>query len=440
MSGGPMTDAAQADATQAETAATDTWAPVPAGSGFGPANLPYGVATLPTGRTTVVARIGDAVLPVADALPEPQRHLVEAPTLNPFLAAGPAVWRDTRARLRDHLADRAVERPLVPVADVELLLPMAVGDYVDFYSSIHHATNLGRIFRPNGDALLPNWRHLPVGYHGRSATICVSGTPITRPTGLVATGAAGTGDGVRRQPSAALDLELEVGFVVGPGNEPGRPIAPDDAAEHVFGVVLVNDWSARDLQAFEYQPLGPFLGKSFATTVSPWVVPLDALAPHLVPPPAQDPVPDPLLRAERPWGLDLDLEVALNGTTITHTNLADLYWTFAQQLAHLTSNGATTRPGDLFASGTVSGPEPGSRGSLIEATWRGRDPLRLDDGGERTWLLDGDTVTISGRGGGRDGTPLLDLGDATGTILPARAEALGPATATAAAATAGAAR
>lgn len=392
-----------------------TWAPVPKPSGFGIENLPYGVAAGPDARPRVVVRIGDAVLPVADAVGERLRPLAHGPTLNPLLGAGPAIWRQVREQLMTHLTDPGRERPLTPLTEVRLLLPFEVGDYVDFYSSIHHATNLGRIFRPDDEPLLPNWRHLPVAYHGRAGTVAVSGTPVTRPIGLVIV------DGeVRRQPSAALDLELEVGFVVGAGNPSGRPIAPDEAAEHVFGVVLVNDWSARDLQAFEYQPLGPFLGKSFLTTVSPWVVPLDALAPHLVDPPAQDPLPDPGLRADRPWGLDLELAVALNGTTITRTNFADLYWTFAQQLAHLTSNGATTRPGDLFASGTVSGPTESQLGSLIEVTQRGRRPIRLADGTERSWLLDGDTVALTGWSGGHGGAPLIGFGEATGTVASAR--------------------
>lgn len=390
-----------------------SWAPVPEASGFGLENLPYGVAVGVAGGPRVVVRIGDAVVGVADAVSEALRPLVHGRTLNPLLGAGPDIWREVREQLVEHLTDPAHERVLDAVADVRLLLPFEVGDYVDFYSSIHHATNLGRLFRPDGEPLLSNWRRLPVGYHGRAGTVAVSGTPVTRPTGLVAI----DGD-VRRQPSAALDIELEVGFVVGAGNEPGRPIAPDEAADHVFGVVLVNDWSARDIQAFEYQPLGPFLAKSFLTTVSPWVIPLAALTPHLVVPPVQDPAPDAFLRADRPWGLDLELTVELNGTAITRTNFAGLYWTFAQQLAHLTSNGATTRPGDLFASGTVSGPTSGELGSLIEATWRGRDPLRLADGSERSWLLDGDTVTITGWSGGRDGAPLIDFGAATGRVHP----------------------
>ena len=293
-----------------------------------------------------------------------------------------------------------------------MLLPVAVGDYVDFYSSLHHATNLGRLLRPESEPLLANWRHLPVGYHGRSGTIVVSGTPVQRPRGLV----PGDDRVPRLTPTRMLDFELEVGFLV--GGPTATAITPDDAADHVFGVVLCNDWSARDIQSFEYQPLGPNLAKSFATTISPWVVTLDALRPYLVMPPEQEPEPDPYLQARKPWAIDLQLEVELNGSTITATNFAGMYWTFAQQLAHITVNGATTRAGDLFASGTVSGPDAGEWGSLMEITQRGERPLRMPDGTDRTFLADGDTVTLRGWCG--DGTPTrprIGFGEALGTVI-----------------------
>jgi fumarylacetoacetase len=390
---------------------SDSWVPVPDGSDFTLANLPYGVVRDSDSRSRVVVRVGERVVPVGDVVEEATRDLFERNDLNVFLAAGPAVWRETRERLLSFVTDPAHACELPAVDDVEVLLPVAIGDYVDFYCSLHHATNLGRILRPDGEPLLPNWRHLPVGYHGRSGTVVVSGTPVRRPAGLVV-----DGEGVRRGPSAQLDFELEVGFIVGVGTRPGEPIAPDDAGAHVFGAVLVNDWSARDIQAFEYQPLGPFLGKSFSTTISPWVVTLDALTPFLVTAPSQIPPPDPFLRATKPWAIDIELTAELNDTTITHTNFRDLYWTFAQQLAHMTSNGATARSGDLFASGTVSGPAPGEHGSLIESTWRGRDPVVLADGSFRAWLDDGDTVRLRGWSGA--GPSRVGFGEAVGTIYP----------------------
>jgi fumarylacetoacetase len=300
----------------------------------------------------------------------------------------------------------------VPLAEVEQRLPLAVGDYVDFYSSLEHATNLGRMFRPDAEPLLPNWRHLPVGYHGRASSVVVSGTPVRRPRGQLPP--AEPGGAPSFGPTQRLDIELELGFVTGPGNALGTSIPTSAAAQHVFGFVLVNDWSARDIQRWEYVPLGPFLGKSFATSISPWVVPLAALEPFRVPAPAQDPEPLEYLRTEGDWGLDIELEVELGGTVISRTNARGLYWTFPQQLAHATVNGTNTRPGDLYASGTISGAEPDSRGSLIELTWGGRDPVRLADGSERTFLEDGDTVTLRGRAG-----DTVSFGEVTGTISPA---------------------
>ena len=391
-----------------------TWPAISEDHDFGPDNLAFGVVSPGEGAPRLAVRIGDHVLDLdavgADRL-DVDEAVLRAPSLNALFALGLDRWRAIRARVRELVAagDEEAGRALLPVDDVDVLLPVEIGDYVDFYSSLEHATNLGRILRPGTEPLLPNWRHLPVGYTGRAGTVVVSGTPITRPEGL----RPGT-DGPTFGPSALLDIELEVGFVVGAR---GTRIAPDDADRHVFGAVLVNDWSARDIQAYEYQPLGPHLGKSFATTISPWVVPLDALAPYLVAPPRQDPAPAAYLQAKRPWGLDLELRVELNGTEICATNFRDLYWTFAQQLAHLTVNGATTRPGDLFASGTVSGPGAAERGSLIEITWRGKEPLTLADGCTRSFLEDGDTVVLRGWCGG-EGRPRVGFGVCTGTITP----------------------
>ena len=303
--------------------------------------------------------------------------ILDAPSLNALMAAGPEVWRQVRGRLDD---GREVSEP-------ELGMPFEVADYVDFYSSLDHATNLGRMFRPDAEPLLPNWRHLPVGYHGRSGTVVPSGTPVRRPRGQR--------PGPEFGPSARLDIELEAGFVIGTPSEMGEPVPVERALDHVFGMVLVNDWSARDIQAWEYQPLGPFLGKSFATSVSHWVVPLDELADRRVPREPQDPAPLPYL-AEDPWAYDIALKVELNGTEIATSNTRHLYWSIAQQIAHLTVNGASLRTGDLLATGTISGPEREERGSLIELSWNGQEPIELADGSTRTFLEDGDEVVLRG--------------------------------------------
>lgn len=367
-------------------------------------NLPFGVVREPGALPRVVVRFGDHVLDLAAAGIAPELTL--QPTLNVLMASGRG------AEVRDRAGDLLASTPrfLRELDDVEVMLPIAVGDFTDFYSSLHHATNLGRILRPGGEPLQPNWRHLPVGYHGRAGTVVVSGTSIDRPAGLIADG---THDVARLQPTRELDFELEVGFVI--GGPVATRVRPDEADRHVFGVVLLNDWSARDIQGFEYQPLGPFLGKSFATSISPWVVTLDALRPFLVDPPIQDPLPDPYLRATRPWALDLDLAVELNGQRIAASCFRSIYWTFAQQLAHLTVNGASVRAGDLFGSGAVSGPSRGERGSMIELTWRGEDPLILPDGSKRTYLEDGDTVTLRGWCGTGE-RRRIGFGEVTGTI------------------------
>jgi len=393
------------------------WVPVDGASDFPVENLPFGVFRPRDEDARIGVRIGEHVvdLPAAGIDPE----LTARPSLNFLMASGRA------GAIRDRVGELLVgpERfdLLRPVDDVQMQLPLDVIDYVDFYSSIHHATNLGRILRPDAEPLLPNWRQLPVAYHGRARTVVVSGTPVMRPEGLVADA---PGEPAHLRASRMLDIELEVGFLV--GGPPTAFIEPDHADRHIFGAVLLNDWSARDVQAFENQPLGPHLSKSFATTISPWVVPFDALRPFLVEPPAQDPLPDPYLRAALPWGLDLDLTVELNGTEITATNFSQMYWTFAQQLAHLTVNGAPAGAGDLFGSGTVSGPAPHERGSLVELTWRGAEPIGLADGSQRSFLLDGDTVTIRGSCGPGAGRPRIGFGECTGTIVPARGSAGAP--------------
>jgi fumarylacetoacetase len=350
-------------------------------------------------------RVGRGVLDLAAA---GLGSVFASPSLNPFLALGRTAWEDTLGRIHDLVGNGA---DLVPLERARTHLPFAVADYVDFYSSLEHATNLGRLFRPDSEPLLPNWRHLPVGYHGRSGTVVVSGTPLLRPCGQ--TRAPGD-ESPRFGPSRRLDIELELGFVVGVGSRHGTAVGGAEFREHVFGVVLVNDWSARDLQAWEYQPLGPFLGKSFATSVAAWVTPLALLESRFVPGPPQDPEPLEYLRVPGQWALDVELELELSGTVISRTNARGLYWTMPQQLAHATVNGASIRTGDLFASGTISGPERGSEGSLIELTRNGELPIRLGDGSTRTFLEDGDEVVLRGRAGD------LELGEVRGRVLPAR--------------------
>ncbi len=418
--------------------ATRSWVPGADGSSWPLPTLPYGVGARRGERPRPLVRVGDHALDLlalaagghlAEALPDAQDRFVR-PSLNAFMAAGPRAWAAVRARLLALLdADgphaQALAGALVPVGELELGLPVEVADYVDFYSSREHATNLGRLFRPGGEPLLPNWHHLPVGYHGRSGTIVVSGTPIVRPRGQ------------RKRPddpaptfgpSRRLDFELEVGFVVGVGSRLGHAVPTARAGEHLFGLVVLNDWSARDLQAWEYQPLGPFLGKSFATSISPWIVPLEALADVRVPGPRQDPPVLDYLQVTEAWGFDLELEVALRTpamaaaglphATISTTNLRDLYWNPAQHVAHATINGASLRTGDLHASGTVSGRDPGSLGSLIELAWNGERPLAVGDGERRSFLEDGDSVVLRGlaRPAGR---PPFTVGEVEGTVQPA---------------------
>lgn len=391
-----------------------TWLELPTDSPFGVHNLPYGVFSTPEVTPRCGVRIGEHVLDLAAVLDD---EVFARPALNGFLARGRAAWQRTRARVRELLTDPVqqarVEPHLYGLAGVRLHLPFEVADYVDFYASEHHASNVGRIFRPDAEPLTPNWKHLPIGYHGRSGTVVVSGTDIARPNGqrkprnetLPTFG-----------PSRRLDFEAEVGFVVGTGSAPGRPIGVDEFADHVFGVCLVNDWSARDIQAWEYVPLGPMLGKSFGTSVSPWVVPLDALDQARIAPPARDHELMPYLTDGENWSLDLTLEVRLNGTTISRPPFAAMYWTPAQMLSHLTVNGATARTGDLYASGTVSGAGADQRGSMLELSWGGANSVPLDGGEARTFLEDGDEVVITGTAPAAGGVR-VGLGEVTGRIV-----------------------
>jgi fumarylacetoacetase len=401
-------------------------------------NLPYGIFTPGAGgpRRVGVA-IGDFVLDLAvleekGLLPtvgDGKRPVFAQPTLNPFMALGYDAWQHVRQTLQ-HLLDAGTptlrddaalrRQALHPQAGVTLHLPAGIGDYTDFYSSKEHATNVGAMFRDPDKALLPNWVHLPVGYHGRASSIVLDGTPIRRPEGQTMLPGA---DSPHFGPSQELDFELEVGFFVGTGNPLGQPITVQDAPRHIFGFVLVNDWSARDVQRWEYRPLGPFLAKSFATSISPWVVPLAALEPFRCPGPVQAPQPLPYLQSSGDWAFDVHLEVHLqSGTmaepvTIARSNMRYLYWNVCQQLAHHTVGGCNLRPGDLLATGTISGPTPDSYGSLLELSWRGTRPLTLPTGETRTYLADGDRLALTGWAQGD--SYRVGLGTVSGEVIGA---------------------
>jgi fumarylacetoacetase len=407
---------------------TTSWVEGATGSLFDADNLPYGVFARsepgssddPDEQPRVGVRVGGSVVdlaPLAASDFEAHAGLLAAPSLNPLMAAGPAVWAEVRAWLQDLLTNPAGEDVvgphLVPLAEVQLRLPFEVADYVDFYASLEHATNVGRILRPDGDPLAPNWRHLPVGYHGRAGTVVVSGTGVRRPSGQ------------RRPPDASepvfgpstrLDIEAELGFVVGVPTQLGTAVPVTGFVEHVFGVVGLNDWSARDIQGWEYVPLGPYLGKSFATSVSAWVTPLAALTVARTDVPAQEPEPLDYLRVEERAGYDIAVEVELNGEVVARPPYASMYWSPAQMLAHLTVNGASLRTGDLYGSGTISGAARDQRGSLLELSWGGQEPF-LAGGRERTFLDDGDEVVLRYTAPGELGP--IALGEVAGRVLPA---------------------
>lgn len=404
------------------------------------ANLPYGVFTH-AHQTRIGVAIGDSILDLRACASESMlaslpSAVVDACTgavLNPLMALGPDAWSVLRARITQLLSDRATEDErhrlqlmLVPMREVQMQLPAHIGDYTDFYASIHHATRVGKLFRPD-NPLLPNYKYVPIGYHGRASSIVASGHQIVRPSGQ--TKKPQDAEPVFG-PSRSLDYELEVGIFIGAGNALGQSIPIEDAERHIFGLCLVNDLSARDIQSWEYQPLGPFLAKNFATTISPWIVPLEALAPYRAtssPRPAGDPAPLPYLSGDT-HGIDVTLEVYLQShrmkeegreaVRLSRGNLRDLYWTPAQLLTHHASNGCNLRPGDLLATGTISGPEEGSEGCLLEMKHRS-DPLRLPTGETRTFLEDGDTITFRGYTQ-REGLPRIGFGTCTGTIVAAR--------------------
>jgi fumarylacetoacetase len=394
-----------------------------AGSDFPIQNLPYGVFSTGGGRRRVGVAIGDMILDLM-AL-EGQGRLGEGPpvfadgALNPFMARPQSEWRAMRRRLSDLLAAGSEDTglPLVAQSEAEMHLPMRIGGFTDFYASREHATNVGTMFRGAENALMPNWLHVPIGYNGRASTVVVSGTPITRPLGQL----KGPDDPAPRLgPSAKLDIEVELGAVVGTPNAMGRPITTAEAWEAIFGYVLVNDWSARDIQVWEYQPLGPFLSKAFATTISPWIVTRHALEPFRCAPPERVHALLPYLRETTPNNLDIRIEgdLAIAGHApgrILSTNARWLYYSAAQQLAHHALSGCAMETGDLLGSGTISGAARETWGSLLELTWNGRDPVEVP-GGRRTFLQDGDTVTLRG---GAEGPYRIGFGICGGTILPA---------------------
>jgi fumarylacetoacetase len=398
-----------------------SWVEIPEGSPFGADNLPLGVFRSGDEEPRIGAAIGDHVIdlaPVASAQMLDGAQLFAEPTLNKFLALGPAAWHATREWLlelvRNENERETVEPHLIPRDAVTMLLPFEVADYVDFYASEHHATNLGKLLRPGSEPLLPNWKHLPVGYHGRAGTVVVSGTDIVRPSGQRK---APADEAPSFGPTRRLDIEVELGYVVGVPSSLGAPVSVEDFEQHVYGVVLVNDWSARDLQGWEYVPLGPFLGKSFATSISPWVVSLEALRDCRVPLGPQDPPVLPYLSGAALTNHDITFEVRWNGQLVSRPPYAQLYWSPAQMLAHMTVNGASVRTGDLYASGTVSGPEPDQRGSFFELAWGGETPVTVN-GEPRSFLEDGDEVTITAWASSPTGTR-LGLGSVTGKVLPA---------------------
>jgi fumarylacetoacetase len=409
---------------------------VPSDSHFPIQNLPFGVFQPQQAKPRVGVAIGDLIvdLSILEELghfrsPEFQDpHVFSEDSLNAFLALGRPAWRRTREILQHLLSAetptlrddaRLREKVFHAQKEVAMKLPVRIGNYTDFYSSYYHAHNVGTMLRGPENALMPNWKWLPVAYHGRASSVVISGTDVRRPSGQTKPADASA---PVFGPTKSLDYELEMAFLIGPGNSLGEPVPIDRAMDHIFGLVLMNDWSARDIQAWEYQPLGPFLAKNFCTSISPWVVTLEALAPFRKPMSRQDPEPLPHLRAENDFTFDIRLEAALQSPSmeaahmITRTNFQNLYWSIAQQLAHHTVNGCNLQPGDLLASGTISGPTEESRGCMLELTWRGANPLNLPNGETRKWLEDGDKLTITGWCEG-DGYR-VGFGEVSGRVLP----------------------
>lgn len=413
-----------------------TWLSVPEHSDFPIQNIPFGVFLTRDDHIAIGTRIGNHAIDLgalhklgyfAD-IPLTQ-DIFSQDTLNNFISEGRHIWRLVRDRIselfdmaNDKLKDNTEHRKTVlfSLDEIEMQLPVQIGDYTDFYSSKEHATNVGTMFRDVDNALLPNWLHLPVGYHGRSSTIVISGTPIHRPKGQTMPNDADT---PTFGPSNWIDFELEMAFITTDANAMGEPIPIKEAEENIFGMVLFNDWSARDIQKWEYVPLGPFLSKSFASSISPWIVTLDALEPFRVAGPVQLPKPLPYLQQEGKHSFDINLEVLLapdktSPTPISKSNFRYLYWTMAQQLAHHSSNGCKINSGDMMGSGTISGPTPETYGSMLELSWQGTKPLQLDDGSERKCIEDYDTVTL--RGYCRNDAVRIGFGEVVNMLLPSK--------------------
>ena len=407
-----------------------SWVDVPAGSDFPMQNLPFGIFSTVNRSPRPGVAIGAQILDLRvvaergllDGLGCDRSDFAKA-TLNTFIGRGKKVTRTVRNRLSELLREDSslaedAASVLVEQAEATLHLPVQIGDYTDFYSSEDHARNVGKMFRDPDNALLPNWKHIPVGYHGRASSIVVSGTPIKRPHGQTR---PNDPEPPIYGPSRLLDFELEMAFVTHPGKPLGDTISTAEADDYIFGLALFNDWSARDIQKWEYVPLGPFLGKNFSSSMSPWIVTLDALEPYRVPGPVQDPEVLPYLAYEGDAHYDVALQVEIipesgEGKTVCQSNFKHMYWNMRQQLAHHTVNGCNIRSGDVMASGTISGPKPGSFGSMLEISWRGTQPVQMPDGSERKFILDGDTVRIAGFAGGA-GRPRIGFGKVDGRVV-----------------------
>jgi len=413
-----------------------SWLAVDKESDFPIQNIPFGVFLTKEDITTIGTRIGDYAIDLGalhqlgyfEGIPLTDDIFMQD-TLNDFISDGRKTWRLVRNRIADifdannsNLKDNAKDKEIVifKMDDVEMLLPVQIGDYTDFFSSKEHATNTGTMFRDPANALLPNWLHVPVGYHGRSSSIVVSGTEIHRPKGQTIKPNASQPD---FGPSRLIDFEMEMAFITTDANHLGEAVPVNEAEQYIFGMVLFNDWSARDIQKWEYIPLGPFLGKNFASTISPWIITMDALEPFRVASPKQEPTPLPYLQQEGNNAFDINLQTAIKPagmqeTIVTNSNFKYMYWTMVQQLAHHTVNGCNVLSGDMMGSGTLSGPTKDSLGSMLELSWRGENPVQLKEGGERKFINDNDEVIM--RAYCKNNDVRIGFGDCTGKILPTK--------------------